>query len=288
MNYSALIQNRKSVREFTDKQVLFSDLEIIKKYYENQVRRLVPELKTQLYFFGTDARAALEGAAGYNQFLVGAPQYLVLLSEKHALAGLNAGYIMEDLVLKLTDMDLNTCWVTFADSEDVKGSLGIASSMDVAAIVAFGYGKKTVKRLRLNIRSMSNVDIDAKRRYFEPKRSINDMVFLSKWGNNYKVDEFIGFFDDMLWESFYAASLAPSYLNRQAYGFVIHNGSITLVERPDEYNTRLDGDLSLGIAILHFSAVAENWVGKLNWRLGDGAEQLQLPEGHRAIASVNL
>ena len=123
MNYSALIQNRKSVREFTDKQISFSDLEILKNYYENQVRRLIPELKTQLHFFGTDARAALEGAAGYNQFLVGAPQYLVLLSEKHDLAELNAGYIMEDLVLKLTDMDLNTCWLTFADSEDIKKAM---------------------------------------------------------------------------------------------------------------------------------------------------------------------
>jgi len=288
MNYSAMIQNRKSVRAFTDGEVPVSAIREIRNYYETSVKRLLPELKTQLELVSVEAREALEGAAGYHRFLVGAPHYLVLLSEPHAFAGLNAGYIMEDLVLNLTDMGLDSCWVTFTDSQLIKDALGLESELEIAAIVAFGYGVKTTKRLRLNIRSMSNVDIDAKRRYFEPKRSINDMVFLSKWGNNYKVDEFIGFFDDMLWESFYAASLAPSYLNRQAYGFVIHNGSITLVERPDEYNTRLDGDLSLGIAILHFSAVAENWVGKLNWRLGDGAEQLQLPEGHRAIASVNL
>ena len=64
MNYSALIQNRKSIREFTDKPVPFPTLEIIKNYYHNSVRRLIPQVKTQLYFFGTDARAALEGAAG--------------------------------------------------------------------------------------------------------------------------------------------------------------------------------------------------------------------------------
>jgi len=288
MNYSALIQNRKSVREFTDKQVLFSDLEIIKKYYENQVRRLVPELKTQLYFFGTDARAALEGAAGYNQFLVGAPQYLVLLSEKHALAGLNAGYIMEDLVLKLTDMDLNTCWVTFADSEDVKGSLGIASSMDVAAIVAFGYGKKTTKRLRLNIRSMSNVDIVAKHRYMEPKRSVQDLAFLDNWGNNKGLDRYIGFFDEMLWEALYAASLAPSYLNRQAYGFLLHDGAVSLIRRPDIYNVEIDEALSLGIVLHHFTSVAENWAGKLNWKFGEEAARVRLPEGHSVIATCAL
>ena len=288
MNYSAMIQNRKSVRAFTDQKVPFSAIQEIKTYYETSVKRLVPELKTELYLFCEDVKAALEGAAGYNQFLVGAPQYLVLLSEKAALAELNAGYIMEDLVLNLTDMDLNTCWVTFTDSEHVKDALGIDSPLDVAAIVAFGYGAKTTKRLRLNILSMSNVDIKAKRHYVEPKRAVSDMVFLNTWGNTYRLEDYIGFFDDVLWESFYAASLAPSYLNRQAYGFVIHDGSITLVRRPDEYTTEIDGGLSLGIALLHFTSVAEDWAGKLRWSFGENAAKLQLPEGHEVIATCVL
>lgn len=288
MNYSTMIQNRKSVRAFTDKQVPFSVAQEIKTYYETSVKRLIPELKTELYLFSDDVKAALEGAVGYNQFLVGAPQYLVLLSEKNPLAGLNAGYIMEDLVLNLTDMDLNTCWVTFTDSDLIKESLGIESSMDVAAIIAFGYGEKTTKRLRLNMKSMSNVDVVAKHRYMEPKRGLYDMVFLNTWGNTYKLDDHIGFFDDMLWEAFYAATLAPSYLNRQAYGFVLHNGSISLVRRPDVYTTEIDGDLSLGIVLLHFSAVAENWAGKIYWAFGKNAARLPLPEGHEVVASCVL
>ena len=288
MNYSALIQNRKSYREFTDKQVPFSLLENIKQYYNNSVRRLIPELKTQLYFFGTDTRAALEGAAGYNQFLVGAPQYLVLLSETHALAHLNAGYIMEDLILKLSDLELDSCWLTFTDSEEIKGVLGIDSELEVAAIAAFGYGKKTVKRLRLNIRSMSDVDIKAKYRYMEPKRSVNDLAFIDTWGNSHDLDRYIGFFDDMLWEALYAASLAPSYLNRQAYGFLFHDGCVSLVARPDRYNTEIDGDLSLGIVLLHFTAVAENWAGKINWNFAPSADGLQIPADHKLIASAPL
>lgn len=288
MNYSALIQNRKSVREFTDKQVSRSSLDAIKNYYQNSVRTLIPGLETALYFFGTDTRAALEGAAGYNQFLVGAPQYLVLLSARHDLALLNAGYIMEDLVLKLNDLDLDSCWLTFADSKEVKDALGIDSHLDVAAIVAFGYGKKAVRRLRLNMRSMSNVDVVAKHRYMEPKRSVYDMAFLNRWGNTHNLDSYIGFFDDMLWEALYAASLSPSYLNRQAYGFLIHDGGISLVSRPDAYNTPIDGALSLGIVLHHFSSVAEERAGKLNWRFGGEGLKLELPEGHAVVATCAL
>ena len=288
MNYSALIQNRKSFREFTDKQVPFSLLETIKNYYHNSVRRLIPEMKTQLYFFDTGARAALEGAAGYNQFLVGAPQYLVLMSEKHELAHLNAGYVMQDMLLKLADMELDSCWLTFTDSDEIKGVLGIESDMDVVAIAAFGYGKKTVKRLRLNIRSMSDVDIKAKYRYMEPKRSVNDLAFVHTWGNSHDLERYIGFFDDMLWEALFAASLAPSYLNRQAYGFLLHDGSVSLVSRPDSYNTKIDGDLSLGIVLLHFTAVAENWAGKLHWNFAPVTEGLQIPKDHKLIATSAL
>ena len=288
MNYRALIQNRKSVREFTDVQVEFRHLEELKQYYTGSVKRLIPELDTRLYFFGTDARAALEGAAGYSKFLVGAPQYMVLLSDQHPLQYLNAGYVMEDLILKITDTGLDSCWITFTDSEEIKDVLGIDSSMDVVAVAAFGYGKKTTKRLRLNIRSMSNVDLVAKHRYVEPKKSVYEMAFLHSWGNIRNLSSYIGFFDDVLWEALYAASLSPSYLNRQAYGFVIHDSFISLVQAPDDYNTKIDGDLSLGIVLHHFSTVAEEWAGKLSWRFGEEAETCELPEGYKIVAGCQL
>ena len=286
MNYAALIQNRKSVREFQNKTVPFKTLEQIKNYYQQSVRRLDPQINTVLYFFGTDAREALEGAAGYHKFLVGAPQYLVLLTERHPQAGLNAGFLMEDLILKLTELELDSCWVTFTDSDHVKDALGLESELQVAAIVAFGYGVKTTRRLRLNIKSMSNIDIIAKRHYFEPKVSIKDLVHRGSWGSREGLEDAIGFYDDMLWEAFYAASLAPSYLNRQAYGFLLKPGSVTLVSKPDAYNTPIDADLSLGIVLHHFTAVAQDWAGNLRWRFDP--EGVDLPEGHRAVASAAL
>ena len=286
MNYAALIQNRKSVREFQDKVVPFRTLDQIKTYYQKSVRRLIPELGTELHFFGTDAREALEGAAGYNSFLVGAPQYLVLLSDQHPHGYLNAGFVMEDLILKLTDLGLDSCWVTFADGEAVKSALGIESDRSVAAIAAFGYGVKTTRRLRLNIRSMSDIDISAKRHYFEPKRSVSDLVHKDTWGSRDGLDSAIGFYDDMLWESFYAASLAPSYLNRQAYGFLLEQGKVTLVSVPDKFNVPVDAELSLGIVLHHFTVVSENWAGQLSWRFAP--EGPALPVGHRAVASASI
>ena len=285
MDYNALIQNRKSARQFTDKKVPEAVCNELEAYYKNACQRLAPGIDTELWIFGDNTRQALEGAAGYNEFLVGAPQYLVLLSEKAELAYENAGFMMEDLVLKLEDMGLGSCWLTFTDSKAVKDALGIGSPMEVAAIAAFGYPQKARKRMRFNILSMSNVDIGAKRHYFDPKRPVGDRVYLNAWGETQGRDKYIGFYDDMLWEAFYAASLSPSYLNRQAYGFVIADGQVVLVSRPDEYNTEIDGKLSLGVVMLHFAAAASAWAGKVTWKLGADAKQIALPEGCSVVAS---
>ena len=213
---------------------------------------------------------------------------MMLLSEVHKQIHMNAGYMMEDMILKLADMDLDSCWLTFTDSEAVKKALGISSELEVAAIAAFGFGKKTTKRLRLNILSMSNVDVVAKHRYMEPKRSVQDLAFVERWGNSHNLDRYIGFFDDMLWEALYAASLAPSYLNRQAYGFVLDHGCVYLIRRPDKYTTKEDGELSLGVVLHHFSSVAENWTGRLIWEFDPDPRGLGLPEGHEAVAVCSL
>lgn len=286
MNYSALIENRRSVREFTDQKVCPCKLTEIKEYYHKDAKRLNGDIKTALLVFAEDAKEKLEGAAGYEKFLIGAPNYLVLLSENHPQAALNAGYMMQDLSLKLSDMDLGSCWITFTDSQAVKNALAIDSKLEVAAILAFGHGKKAPMRPRINILSMSNVDIKAKRRYMDPKKSVKDLAYLNVWGNRNGLEDYLGFFGDALWESLYAASLSPSYLNRQAYAFLLGDGGVTLVSQPDLYNTEHDAALSLGIAMLHFDAVAENWSGKPNWNFEPKA--VELPAGYKAVAGRNV
>ena len=286
MNYSALIENRRSVREFTDQKVCPCALTEIREYYHKDAKRLNADIKTALLVFTEDAKEKLEGAAGYEKFLIGAPNYLVLLSEAHPQAVLNAGYMMQDLSLKLSDMGLGSCWITFTDSRAVKKALAIDSKLEVAAILAFGHGKKAPLRPRINILSMSNVDIKAKRRYMDPKKSVRDLAYLNVWGNSHGLEDYLGFFGDALWEALHAASLAPSYLNRQAYAFLLGDGGVTLISQPDRYNTEHDGQLSLGIAMLHFDAVAENWSGKSGWNFAP--EAADLPEGYQAVAKRNV
>jgi ribonucleoside-diphosphate reductase alpha chain len=239
MNYSAMIQNRRSVHAFREKEVPSEAIGQLRSYYEKTCPRLVPEIATELIVLDKDAQPALESSAGYKQFLIGAPHYLLLMSAPHSYAAINAGYMMEDLVLKLTELDIDTCWMTFTDSDKIKKALSFTTPLEVAAIVAFGYGEKTAKKLRLNILSMSQIDVRAEQQYYAPKKGVHDLVHMGRWSNKSGLDEMMDFYDDMLWQSFYAASLSPSYLNRQPYGFLVQDHSIYLVQQ----------EMFLGIAL---------------------------------------
>lgn len=63
MNYSAMIQNRKSVRAFRGKEVPNEALAQLRTYYEKTCPRLVPEIATELIVLDKDAQPALESSA---------------------------------------------------------------------------------------------------------------------------------------------------------------------------------------------------------------------------------
>ena len=288
MDYNALIQNRKSVRAFRSRKVAASVLSQIRDYYNNDCPRLVPDIKTELLILDDSFKDKLEGSAGYDKAMIGAPDYMVLLSDPSDKAELNGGFIMEELILRLTEMEISTCWITFSSSDEVSAALGIDTSKKIVAVAAFGYGERTTKRLRLNIKNMSNVDISAKRGYFTPKKSIYDITYIDKWGNSEGLDETIGFYDDILWQALYASSMSPSYLNRQPYGIVISEGKAVLVSIPDTYTDKVSADLGLGIVMSHFAGSASASMGRHDWQFDVDASSLELPEGYTAVASYTL
>ena len=56
MNYRALIENRKSVRSFTDKKVPVYTMAELRSFFQSSAKRLVPGIKTELRILVTMPR----------------------------------------------------------------------------------------------------------------------------------------------------------------------------------------------------------------------------------------
>ncbi len=289
MNYQELIKQRFSVRKFRDREVPQSSIDEIIKYHSGSCMRLFPEIRTQIYITDENVGRALETAAGYNQFLIEAPRYMVLLSEKNENMYLNAGYVGEDLCLKLVELGFGTCWITFVDSDKIKNALGIDSDMEVAGLIGFGHGKTLLKKeMRLNIVSMSNVNIKEKSEYYNTKKSFSDMIHWKEYGDHDEVEaDLLDEHGSFIKHALIAAANAPSYLNLQPYEFLMRKGKIHLLSKEDGFTGEIDRDINLGIVMQHFAAIAQKNIPDFKWTLEESAG-VELPEGVKAISYCSV
>ena len=179
MNYSLVIEDRKSTREYKKKAVGADVGDAIRAYHDNGCMRLFPEINTEIFITGSEDKEKLEGAAGYKEFIAGSPSYMLLLTEPHEYSGINAGYMAEDISLMLIDKGYGVCFVTFSDSDAVKRVIGIESEKEVAAILAFGNPERARKKMHVNLLTMAGISFREKQQYFAPKKGALDLAYVA-------------------------------------------------------------------------------------------------------------
>lgn len=146
------ILKRKSIRNFDMSELDYDTINDIERYIEN----IIPydaSIKTQTYIFNDEKQIA-----GF--FKIKAPHYIAITSEKKENYLLNAGYILEQLVIYLTSIGIGTCWL--GGSKPIQGILK-ENSLDYVVMIALGksnellYRKDISEFKRKNIAEISNL-----------------------------------------------------------------------------------------------------------------------------------
>ncbi len=283
------IEKRQSIREFRKLKLTEKQINEIRDYYTS-IKALVPDIETELVIStGDDAKIRLEGSAGYRGHAFGAPAYITILSEKKENYVLNAGFIAENLILKLVEMSIENCWLTTNGSDNIKRALCLEESdKEAVVVIACGEGKKERTLTRLDIKTPSNVKVSKRKGHIAPKIAQDEMVFYGKWGE--PVDWTI--IDPQLDRALYAASLAPSFLNRQPYRYILDDHHVILLSRLSEEGTsEEDIILDSGATMANFDAVYSGYYSNCKgWICGEpsGAEAVSTPEGFRIVAYYDL
>lgn len=283
MRYTELTEKRRSVRNFSDKEIPKKDIEQIQTWFNDEAKHLIPAIDVELGIFTGNAKNRLEGVAGYKGYALGAPAYLLLLSEPDPYYLENAGFIGEDLVLKLTDMGINTCWLSVRDSDQVKRALLLDSDKEVAGIIACGYAERNVSDRKLDIKSPSNVTLQEEKSKL-PKLSQHDLVYYEEWGK--PVDWESGVVHEYLDNALYAASLAPTFMNKQPYRFILSGKKLLLcVYKPAE-TPKIELGIDLGAVMLNFFAVYQEYINSgSTWQMVQGTDD---GSDHRIVASIEI
>ena len=278
MNYYDLAIRRKSTRSFKNKKVPAETLSQILNEAAS-CEKLVPDLQTEWKLLDEGIDKWIAGCAGYHGYMIDAPHYLLLLSADGPHDLENAGYAGEDIVLKLTQMGLATCWITILDPDGLKMLLRLDSPLKPAALIAFGYEKAPIGgSTRIDIKSPSDSQMQQRTGHIAPKLYVKESVYQASWGSPCDLSAWES--DSSLYRALIAACCAPSALNRQPYRFLMDKNFIYLACMKDELTTPSDARLNLGIVMLHFAMVISHQ-NTLHgqWELSVPETDYHLPEG---------
>lgn len=240
------LKSRTSTREYKDTAI---DEATRKKLFEIVDAEAEKLGKDDLSFLvNTDGESiykALEGVAGYRGIMIKAPAYIALNALNDNPASIVKGaYGMEEIITKLNELGLGSCWITVSDVEKtVKQSAFNFTEGDVNLLLAVGYP----------------LDGEVRQQRFDDRKPTEDLVFLGDFDTQ-ATDEDLE--QRGLNDIFDYAKFAPSTQNEQPWRFVIVDDEINL------YIENYKGDVNLidaGIIMYYVDELGKSLAMTSGW-----------------------
>lgn len=282
--YNQIVKNRQSCRDFASREVSQDTIDDILKYYK-ECPNLVVDVDTDLVIYDGSIREKLGDTIGYNGFSVEAPKYAILFSEKKEHYLENAGFLIQGVTLKLTQIGLSACWLTINDQDKADQILAHDRDKTVSAILAFGYSNEGSTNKRIDIKSPSNVKLVESSSKAAPKIAIDDLLYSKYYGN--KINKELLYTE--LMDSLLSVSMSQSFFNRQPYRVIVDDDIISLIGIDDEMTGAIDKYLNYGIAMFNFYAVMESVRKNAPmWSFAVPDRELKLPDNAQFIAKCNI
>jgi len=158
MNFDKVIEERHSARAFKPKRVKFGDiLEAIDASIKGHFAGNINNLK---FVIVEDEQKIKKISKHADQTWINeAPAVIIVCADDLRLENMygkrgyeysrqQAGAAINTLILKLTDLGINSCWVGAFDYEIMKEILKIPQNIHIEAIIPVGYEKGKAKRER--------------------------------------------------------------------------------------------------------------------------------------------
>lgn len=245
------LQNRKSVREFRDKKANAETIDRIKSAIE-QIRNESSEKAVEFNFYedGKSIAKELKGVGGYSGVMIESPHYIGLeFLNDDPKTMLYGAYYMEKLITLITEIELDTCWVTV---KDVADSTLNRYNGKVDFLLALGYPK-------IKIPFFTEPETESER------LSVTDIVYKDEVENPIEPEELQNM---RLTDVFFNLRYAPSSYNTQPWRFLIKDHKVTLLY--SHIGAESPRYVDIGIVMYYFEALA-NSKGIIGaWKLIDG------------------
>ncbi len=273
MDILAAIRQRMSVRSYADRPVEPALLNQLLAFSSTAAPLTdVPPRITLLN--GVDqTRHVLTYMVGSYGLVQNAPHLLVgVLPEESAIARLDMGYVLEQVVLEATRLGLSTCWITGSyDAQQAGDAVGLEPGEIAAAVCALGYPDEG-RWGRLHSRTVRRLAGGHRR------KPLADIVFSGRWGEPWSPDGT----DPALVATLEHARLAPSASNRQPWRFIVRADDVVLALT---HPAPIDGGIVMAHLALASAELGREGAWQVRWEDRALALACGLPQGVISVAT---
>ncbi|MBS4960930.1 MAG: hypothetical protein KHZ62_08970 [Clostridiales bacterium] len=282
MDMLTCVDLRKSVRNFTDRLIEEESLQQLKNFFQNN-DPLEDEIQTRIELVKREELPkGIEEIGGYHGFFIQAPYYILIYSDKRPNFIENAGYLGERVILKMTEMGIDSCWLTLKEERVLEQKEG---QLRLTGLIAAGYGGefKNIKVVNEMIwgKGYDNLKIHQLETDNDIRMEISDMIFMKTYGQPITFDELES---SGIAEGLYAARRAPSAMNQQPWRFILDGDKVVLVIKKNEYTNIYEAKIAAGAAMYHFAAVISERLFPVKWKMGNLEQDYHIPQDCAVVA----
>ncbi len=212
---------------------------------------------------------------GTYGFISGAPKFIVVTSETESnYFREHIGYVLEKIILHLTDLGIGTCWIAGSFNKgNFRAQLGLKDDVPIQIITPVGIPAKRRRIKEVGIRAMFKAD----KKQRQP------------WSNLFFQGDFNSPLEEKnagdLKSAFEMIRLGPSAANRQPWR-VLMNSDGTICHffvEPSNPNFSNFARFDIGIAACHFDLTLKEAGIQGTWKILDQLENR--PENYTYIIS---
>jgi nitroreductase len=267
MSLLKAIELRVSTRSYDKRLVESEHLQRLLTLSQSAVRLVDTPLRVELISGADRTQRILTYMIGSYGLVLTPPHVLVGVIPPHDIAArLDLGFVLEQMVVEASRLELGTCWITGSyDAERAGKAVELEAGEVAAAIIALGYPSQ---------RGWGRLHTGAIRRLAggHKRKPLKDIVFSDRWAEPWSADDA----DPILTSILDLARLAPSGVNRQPWRFIVRSHDIVLALTQPK-------PIDAGIVMAHVALGAEVLGRKGRWEMiwGDDtlAQACGLPYG---------
>ncbi|MFC1916669.1 nitroreductase family protein [Chloroflexota bacterium] len=241
------IEKRRSRRHFDESRPIESDT---LSALDMVCKRFVPFPNARSCLVTESVKGVFKGIVGSYGKIKDTPAFIAFSGNMgSAPVQEEVGYTGEGVILEATALGLNTCWVAgFFKPESVAALVEIKSNERVLAVTPVGYARR-----------FESMEEKLMTGFGHTHRRLPVSKLICGLGR--------GELPEWVRASIQAASLAPSAINRQPWGFDMEDGSIIVYVRSGGPEFSVSKRLDCGIAMLHVEVAAMSYGVRGEWQL---------------------